>query len=78
MTGANSEPVGGEYSNSRKMNPVDSEGNVSRCVICDSRLLWVRDCPHSYEKMKSPAGTDTADDTVELSLFMGLTGVLKS
>ena len=75
VTGANSEPIGGEYSNSRKMNPVDSEGNVSRCVICDSRLHWARDCPHSYEKMKSPASTDTADDTVELSLFMGLTGV---
>ena len=57
------------------MNPVDSEGNVRRCVICDSRLHWARDCPHSYENMNSPANTDTANDTVEVSFFIGLTGV---
>lgn len=33
----------------RRQNPNDSEGKVSRCVVCDSMFHWARDCPDSYE-----------------------------
>lgn len=28
-----------------KLNPLDSDGNVSRCVICDSKCHWADKCP---------------------------------
>ena len=57
-------------STGRRMNPLDSDGEVSRCMVCDSKFHWARDCPHSYEnnsKFKNPD-----EDKVLLSLFMGL------
>ena len=75
FTGANAVPLGTQSGPSRRMNPLDTDGNVSRCVICDSRLHWVRDCPHSFENMKSNGGNEEdSSENVHLSLFMGLTG----
>jgi len=75
VTGANSVPVGGEYSGSRRSNPLDNEGNITRCIICDSKLHWARNCPHSYERKNSTADVEDNNDEVQLSLFIGLTGV---
>ena len=33
----------------RKSNPPDRSGNISRCVVCDSVMHWVKDCPHKDE-----------------------------
>ena len=33
----------------RKSNPPDKSGNISRCVVCDSVMHWVEDCPHKDE-----------------------------
>ena len=33
-------------SNSYKHKPLDKNGNVSRCVICDSKIHWADKCPH--------------------------------
>ena len=35
----------------RKGNPIDSDRKISRCLICDSRLHWARDCPHASENL---------------------------
>ena len=34
---------------SRQNNPLDSNGEVTRCNVCDSRFHWASDCPDSYE-----------------------------
>ena len=28
------------------MNPLDKNGKISRCVICDSKMHWAGKCPH--------------------------------
>ena len=28
------------------MNPLDRNGQISRCVVCDSKMHWAKDCPH--------------------------------
>ena len=52
----------------RKLNRAGPNGEVSRCLVCDSRFHWAWDCPHSY-------GNNNDDDdkpqAVHLSLFMG-------
>ena len=69
VTGANAEDVGG----SRKLNPVSSNGDISRCLICDSKLHWARNCPHAYENQKKSEPNIDETEIVQLSLFMGLT-----
>ena len=32
--------------NSNKHNPLDKNGKVSSCVICDSKMHWADKCPH--------------------------------
>ena len=53
-----------KYSNTdkygRKMNPVNSNGNVKKCSICQSIYHWFRDCPHKL---------DDTSTQVKLSLF---------
>lgn len=58
-------------STGRKLNPIGRDGQVSRCVICDSRFHWAKDCPDSYEN--SGAKGKDESGSVHLSLFMGLT-----
>ena len=75
LSGANSERIGGTSGGYRRKNPLDHDGNVSRCVICDSCLHWARDCPHSHERREASGAEEPAgDEAVQLSLFMGLTG----
>ena len=33
----------------RKPNPLDENGDINRCVICDSIYHWANKCPDSYE-----------------------------
>lgn len=48
----------------RRVNPVGSDGNVSRCSICDSRFHWARECPDSYESRESRLGKTDSDSRV--------------
>ena len=32
-----------------KSNPPDKSGNISRCVVYDSVMCWVKGCPHKDE-----------------------------
>ena len=71
VTGANTERVSTGAQRGRKVNPTGQDGETSRCVICDSRMHWARNCPHAYENI---GRIDTDDsETVHLSLFMGFT-----
>ena len=33
-----------------KFNPLNREGQVSRCIICDSKMHWASRCPHNKRK----------------------------
>ena len=65
----------------RKTNPLDSEGNVTRCRICDSRFHWAMRCPDAYENIEEKSSSqgnssnheENEGDSVHLSLFMGYT-----
>lgn len=68
-------------SSTRKQNPLGKDGRVSRCVICDSRFHWVRDCPDSYENAGSRGGSGAVGggfggdtEAAYLSLFLGYAG----
>ena len=54
----------------RKLNPVGTDGEVSRCLICESKFHWARECPHAYENSKDD---EEPSENVQLSLFMGFT-----
>ena len=75
-------PAGtGDQGNNRRLNPIGRDGQVSRCVICDSRYHWARYCPHSYEnneKSSASIGEEDADRNseehmIQMSLFVGYT-----
>nr|XP_002126084.1 uncharacterized protein LOC100184952 [Ciona intestinalis] len=37
----------------KKVNPRNKFGNVTRCVICDSKMHWVPTCPHKEQVMST-------------------------
>lgn len=62
------------FNKGRKLNPVDSQGRVSRCVICDSCYHWARNCPHSYENLENTNNKcENNENNIHLSLFNGYT-----
>ena len=52
----------------RRLNPLYSEGNVSRCNICDRKFHWARKCPDAYENQSQ----DSRGRTETISLFQSL------
>lgn len=66
---------GDNSSTSRRTNPIGKDGLVSRCVICDSRFHWARNCPDAYENKREKEFThrngNEVNEVVQLSLFMG-------
>ena len=48
----------------RKSNPVNSNGNIAKCSICQSIYHWYKECPYKID------GNDDVDgNQVKLSLF---------
>ena len=45
----------------RKTNPVNRNGNITKCPICQSIYYWYKECPHKID------GAD--GNQVNLSLF---------
>ena len=79
--GARSLASGSSSGGGRKLNPLDRDGNISRCNICDSKFHWAGRCPDAYENNNYAKYTvdekqredeqETAE--VHLSLFIGYT-----
>ena len=38
--------------NGRQLNPLGSDGYISRCMICQSVCHWANQCPHAYENQQ--------------------------
>ena len=58
-----------KYNSSRQMNPLDRNGNISRCVICDSKMHWASKCPESYEARNRKKSVRFNDDIDKITLF---------
>lgn len=72
----------------RRQNPLGRDGKVSRCVICDSRFHWARECPDAYENVNRESNSGRGAEAgvygsrdggvhkegAYLSLFLGYTG----
>lgn len=58
----------------RRQNPLGTDGQVTRCIICDSRFHWARSCPDAYENKQGDNDTGDHKETACLSLFLGYTG----
>ncbi|XP_057309261.1 uncharacterized protein LOC130647426 [Hydractinia symbiolongicarpus] len=60
----------------RQRNPVDINGEISRCNICGSVFHWQRDCPDSYENRKKKKKKEEVNVTLYtevMYVFMGET-----
>ena len=51
----------------KRNNPLKSDGTVSVCAVCGSKMHWARQCPHSYEKNTSSVlySDDFCEEEVE-------------
>ena len=47
------------------MNPMDKNGKISRCVICDSKMHWAKNCPHKKLQNINMTETNSAEDNYE-------------
>ena len=47
-----------------KLNPLNKYGQISRCVVCDSKLHWANQCPHNQQN-NSVNYTETDDTPCE-------------
>ena len=71
----------------RRLNRLDEDGNITRCVICESKYHWAKDCQHAHENNPSLNALENTDscevsdiadnaedpESVHLLLFMGYT-----
>ena len=64
-------------SNRRRLNPIGSDGEVSKCRICDSKFHWARSCPDAYDGLENQEVSDTVcvaegelKDVDSLSMFV--------
>ena len=48
----------------RKSNPVNSNGNITKCSTCQSIYHWYKECPYKID-----ANDDADGNQVKLSLF---------
>ena len=70
---------------SRQRNPLDSEGNPTTCIVCESIFRYAKDCPDSYrnkekqvfvtteetENVKIAVSTSPDINAEEISLYTG-------
>lgn len=67
----------------RRQNPLGPDGRITRCMICDSRFHWARQCPDAYENKgntehversmngRRERNKDGGCDAVNFSMFVG-------
>ena len=55
-----------EQSKKKKVNLMDKQGKIARCVICDSKMHWAKNCPHKTNiKSINVAETISDDDNYD-------------
>ena len=55
-----------EQSKKKKVNHMDKQGKIARCVICNSKMHWAKNCPHKTNiKSINVAETISDDDNYD-------------
>ena len=57
-----------------KHNPLNKHGQISRCVVCNSKMHWTDKCPHKNKKgsaylVEGKNSDDEDNDSSEEILF---------
>ena len=47
--------------NRKEMNPLNKNGQISRCVVCESKMHWAKDCPHVNNVKQQSANVIESD-----------------
>ena len=61
----------------RKINPKDEKSKITRCIICDSKMHWLKTCPHKSnnsavnvtESLSEIEGETAFDEEVNIILM---------
>ena len=57
----------------KRMNPLNRDGTVSKCLICDSKMHWARDCLHAYERNENDSALysygEKSEEEIHITLF---------
>ena len=58
----------------KKLNPMNKQRKIARCIICDSKMHWAKNCPHkSIEKEKvniTETDSDNESDNEEVNIIL--------
>ena len=46
----------------KKLNPMDKQGKITRCVICDSKMYCSKNCPHRTNLKSVNIAETTSND----------------
>ena len=64
----------GNRNDSRPMNNIGPDGNVMRCVACDSIRHLLADCPHSYENQDKAFISEQIENNDEEACYLSRSG----
>lgn len=57
-----------------KHNLLNKWGQISRCIVCNSKIYWADKCPHKNEKkiafLVENSDTDKVDDTEGVNIVL--------
>ena len=48
----------------KKLNPMDKPGKITRCVICNSKMHWAKNCLHKTNTKSVNVAEIISDDDV--------------
>ena len=48
-------------SNRKEMNPLDRNGQISRCIVCDLNMHWAKDFPYGKNIKQQSANVIKSD-----------------
>ena len=46
----------------KKLNPMNKQRKITRCIICDSNMHWAKNCPHKSIAKEKVNITETDSD----------------
>ena len=53
-----------QQSKKNKVNPMDKQGKITRCVICNSKMHWAKNCLHKTNTKSVNVAEIISDDDV--------------
>ena len=65
----------------KRTNPLNRNGTISRCAICDSTCHWAKSCPHKSEsvnitsELKQECNPAEQLEEVNITLFVEMNAV---